>query len=459
MKARVLVLDDEQRMVDIVGMVLQREGYEVAPFTDGEAALAALAAGEPAPFDLLITDLRMPGPDGLEVLRRAREMQPGLPVILVTAHASVATAIEAMKLGAVDYVEKPFNNDELKALVRRGVDHTRLARENRTLRAELRSRHGLDQIVAESPGMREVLALVRRAASAPSTVLVTGESGTGKELVARSIHYESERVGGPFVAANCKAFSEGVLESELFGHERGAFTGAHRTRAGLFEEASGGTLFLDEIGEVSADFQGKLLRVLQEKQVRRVGGSGVHAVDARLVVATNRDLRAEVAAGRFREDLYFRLAVIPIHLPPLRERREDVLPLARHFLSKWNTELRRRVTGWSDAVGRYLESHDWPGNVRELENTLERGVALARGERIELDDLLLDAGPAGAEPAVENEASSQSLHAFLERAAEDRIRAALAGNGGRRVDAARQLGIDRTTLYRLIRKYGIEHAD
>ena len=452
---RVLVLDDEPRMVDIVAMVLRRDGHDVAAFTDAEAALAALAAD---PFDLLVTDLRMPGPDGLEVLRRARASCPGLPVILMTAHASVATAIEAMKLGAVDYVEKPFNNDELKALVRRGVDLTRLARENRSLRVALRGRDGQGAIVAESPVMREVLALVRRSAAAPSTVLLCGESGTGKELVARAIHCESERVGGPFVAANCKAFAEGLLESELFGHEKGAFTGAHRARPGLFEEAAGGTLFLDEVGEVSLDFQGKLLRVLQEKEVRRVGGAGSQPIDVRLVAATNRDLRAAVSEGRFREDLYFRLAVIPIQLPPLRERREDVLPLARHFLAKWNAELHRQVSGWSDDVQRYLESHDWPGNVRELENTLERGVALARGARIELDDLLIEPErDASAEGAPAREA--RGLRDFLELAAEEKIRAALAATGGKRALAAQQLGIDRTTLYRLIRKYGIERVE
>jgi len=454
MKPNLLILDDERRMVDIVSMVLRREGYEVTACTDPEEALAALGS---AAFDLLITDLRMPGVDGLEVLKRARSAHPELPVILMTAHASVATAIEAMKQGAVDYVEKPFNNDELKALVRRALDHTRLERENRYLRGELKSRYSLDQIIAESASMLEILALVRRSARVPSTVLITGESGTGKELIARAIHYEGERVGGPFVAANCKAFSEGVLESELFGHEKGAFTGAHRARAGLFEEAAGGTLFLDEIGEVSPDFQAKLLRVLQEKQVRRVGGSGSRAIDARLVVATNRDLREEVAAGRFREDLFFRLAVIPIHLPPLRERRDDVMPLARHFLGKWNRELERSVEGWSDDVDRYFVSHSWPGNVRELENTLERGVALARTATIEMDDLLLDS--VDAHPGPASDGDSQTLHDFLERAAEERIRSALAESGGKRVEAARALGIDRTTLYRLIRKYGIEHVD
>jgi DNA-binding NtrC family response regulator len=394
----------------------------------------------------------MPGPDGLEVLRRARALVPDLPVILVTAHATVQTAIAALREGAFDYVEKPFDNDELKALVRRAVDVGRLGRENRYLRAELRSRYAPDRIVAEGAAMRQVLDLVRRAARSRSTVLISGESGTGKELVARAVHYESDRVGKPFVAVNCKALAPGVLESELFGHERGAFTGADRARPGLFERAAGGTLFLDEIGEIDRDFQGKLLRALQERSVQRVGGDTERQVDVRTVAATNRDLRAEVADGRFREDLYFRLAVIPIHIPPLRERREDVLPLARHFLAKTNAELGRRVTGWAADVEAYFVRHAWPGNTRELENAIERGVVLARGEHIELGDLLLQAAP--ERPGAADEVDG-TLQAFLERAAADRIRTVLAEAGGVRAEAARRLGMDRTTLYRLMRKYGM----
>jgi DNA-binding NtrC family response regulator len=454
-KPRLLILDDEQRMVDIVAMVLRREGYDVVPHTDSAEALAAVAS---EPYDLLITDLRMPGIDGLQVLRRAREQVPGLPVILMTAHASIPTAIAAMKEGAVDYVEKPFNNDELKALVKRALDLTRLARENRYLRGGLKQRYALNRVVAVSKPMNDVLELARRAAQGPSTVLITGETGTGKELVARAIHFESERVGGPFVAVNCKSLAAGVLESELFGHEKGAFTGADRARAGLFEQAAGGTLFLDEIGEIDGEFQAKLLRVLQDREVRRVGSDRARPVDVRCVAATNRDLRAEVEAGRFREDLYFRLAVIPIALPPLRERPEDVLPLARHFLERWSAELSRPVSGWSDEVERHLERCDWPGNVRELENTIERGVVLARGERIELDDLLVDA-EAPSSGATGEGGAPTALHDFLESAAADRIRSVLAETGGVKVEAARRLGIDRTTLYRLMRKYSVTSGD
>jgi two-component system, NtrC family, response regulator AtoC len=454
MKPRLLILDDEQRMVDILAMVLRREGYEVRPFVDAQAALAALRA---EPFDLLITDLKMPDMDGISVLEQSKKIDGEIPVILITAHASVATAIAAMREGAFDYVEKPFDNDELKNLVRRALDVNRLARENRYLRAELKQRYTLDALVAESPVMHEVLDLVRRAARSRSTVLITGESGTGKEMIARAVHYHSDRVGQPFVAVNCKAFAEGVLESELFGHEKGAFTGADRNKPGLFERADGGTVLLDEIGEVNVDFQGKLLRVLQERKFQRVGGASERTVDVRIVAATNRDLRAEVAAGRFREDLYFRLAVIPVHLPPLRERREDVLPLARHFLTKWNTELSRQLSGWTSEVETYLLKHNWPGNVRELENTIERGVVLARGEQVTLSDLLIDAELDSGVSAAES--ASGDLQSFLDQAATERIRSVLKEVQGARLEAARRLGIDRTTLYRLMRKYKISEEE
>ncbi len=449
MNPRVAVLDDEPRMAEVVAMLLRREGMDARAHTDSRALLEQL---ERDPVDCLVSDLRMPGPDGLEVLRRARALDPELPVILMTAHATVPTALAAMREGAFDYVQKPFENEELVAIVRRALDVTRLARENRFLRAELRQRFALDAVIAESEAMRGVLELVRRAARGRATVLVTGESGTGKELVARALHYHSERVGGPFVAANCRAFAAGVLESELFGHERGAFTGAERARPGLFERAHGGTVFLDEIGDVDLDFQAKLLRVLQERRVRRVGGDEEREVDVRVVAATNRELRAEVAAGRFREDLYFRLAVVPIVLPPLRERRDDVLPLARSFLAAANAQLGRAVTGFSPEVERWLVAHAWPGNVRELENAIERGVVLASGERLELEDVALGASakPAPSEPAGEG------LQGFLEQAAAERIRKALTDAGGVKAEAARRLAIDRTTLYRLMRRYGID---
>jgi len=449
MKPRVLIVDDEERMATVVAMALERSGYDCVRCASGEEGLAAMAERA---ADVVVTDLRMPEMDGMELLRRLRALHPALPVILVTAHGSVPSAVAAMREGAFDYVTKPFDNDELRAVVGRALEMTRLQRENRYLRQEVASRYSPDSIVAESARSRELLELVRRVAASRSTVLVTGESGTGKELVARLLHYWSDRVGRPFVAVNCKAFAEGVLESELFGHEKGAFTGAVASRAGCFERADGGTLFLDEIGETSGDFQAKLLRVLQEGEVLRVGGSQPRSVDVRLVAATNRALRDEVAAGRFREDLFFRLAVIPIALAPLRERREDILPLARHFLARQCAETGRQLELGAEAEAA-LAAHRWPGNVRELENAIERAVVLARGAAITPEDLLLEQpseGPAAATPA------GATLQEALDAAAEARVRTALAAAKDQRAEAARALGIDRTTLYRMMKRFGIE---
>ena len=449
--AVIAVVDDEPRLAEILAMLLRRDGHRVEVFGGAEAFLAALAEQS---YDLLLTDLRMPGIDGLELLKRARAAAPDMPVVLITAHASVPTAVAAIRDGAFDYVEKPFDNDACRALVHRALQVRALTRENRRLRAALQRGAGSTEIVTRSPAMREVLDLAARAARSRATVLVTGESGTGKELVARTIHEYSDRALGPFVAVNCKAFASGVLESELFGHEKGAYTGAAAARAGVFERAGGGTLFLDEIGEVDLDFQAKLLRVLQTREVLPVGGTKARAVDVRIVAATNRDLRAEVAGGRFREDLYFRLAVIPIRLPPLRERPEDVLPLANHFLARFAAELGRSFVGFGADVETWLSGHPWPGNVRELENLVERAAVLARGDTIVQGDLLLEpAAPAvgDAEPDA-----GLSLQAYLDAAAARRIRTALARAQGRRNDAARELGVERTTLYRLIKKFGLD---
>jgi DNA-binding NtrC family response regulator len=373
-----------------------------------------------------------------------------LPVILVTAHGSVPAAVAAMREGAFDYVTKPFDNDELRTLVARALELVRLERENRWLRQEVTARYGPDTIVAESAESRAVLDLVRRVAPSRAAVLIQGESGTGKELIARLLHFWSERVGAPFVAVNVKAFAEGVVESELFGHERGAFTGAVAARAGCFERAHSGTLFLDEIGELSADVQAKLLRVIQEGEVLPVGGSKPRRTDVRLVSATNRSLRDEVSAGRFREDLYFRLNVIPVQLAPLRERRDDVLPLARHFLARRAAEAGREISLAAEAEAALL-AHPWPGNVRELENAVERAVVLARGATITPEDLLLEQGTRSGVPG----GNDGTLQDCLDAAAAARVRAALATAGGERTAAAKALGIDRTTLYRLMHRLGL----
>ncbi len=447
MTPRILIVDDEERMVGVVAAALTRAGYECEGCASGEAALAALEARG---ADAVVTDWKMPQMDGLELLRRLQARQPGLPVVLLTAYASVSSAVAAMREGAFDYITKPFDNDELRTVIGRALELTRLARENRWLRQEVETRYAADQVIAESPRSRELLTLVRRVAPSRATVLIQGESGTGKELVARLLHYWSERVGRPFVAVNCKAFAEGVLESELFGHEKGAFTGAAAARAGCFERASGGTLFLDEIGEIGDDFQAKLLRVLQEGEVLRVGGTEARRVDVRVVAATNRVLREETAAGRFREDLFFRLNVIPIQLAPLRERREDILPLAHHFLHRHAEQPGRRL-GFSSEAEAALVAHPWRGNVRELENAIERGVVLARGDTITPEDLLLDESPS---PASHPEAEG-TLQATLDHATAARIRSALDAARGQRTEAARALGIDRTTLYRLMKRYGL----
>jgi len=439
--AKIAVLDDERGMVEIVSMLMRRAGYDVVGFNDPYALLASL---EREPVDLLLTDLKMPGLDGVEVLERARKLLPGLPVILFTAHATVQTAISAMKKGAYDYVQKPFDNTELKSLVARALEHSFLRSENRYLKAP-----GGAPIIAESSAMKRVMSMVRRVARSQSTVLVTGQSGTGKEVVARALHYSSDRADAPFVALNVKALSESVLESELFGHVAGAFTGARGDKPGVFERADGGTLLLDEIGEVSVDFQAKLLRTLQEREVQPVGATETRPVDVRLIAATHRDLEADVREGRFREDLFYRLHVIPIHLAPLRDRREDILPLARSFLGRVAQREARSLRGWTPEVERWLLSHPWPGNVRELQNVIERGAVLASEGHIELADLALDA----TEDAPS--AASSKLGELLDRATAEHIRCVLEDVDGKRVEAARRLDIDRTTLYRLMRKHGL----
>jgi DNA-binding NtrC family response regulator len=446
MKARILIVDDEERMASVVATALGRAGYECETCTSGAAALAALAEHG---ADIVVTDWKMPQMDGMELLRQLRAHRPGLPVILLTAHGSVPSAVTAMREGAFDYVTKPFDNDELRAVVARALDMTRLERENRYLRQEVASRYAPESMVAESARSKELLLLLRRVAPSRSTVLIQGESGTGKELVARLLHYWSERVGQPFVAVNCKAFAEGVLESELFGHEKGAFTGATTARAGCFERATDGTLFLDEIGETSPDFQAKLLRVLQDGEVLRVGATQSRRVDVRLVAATNRVLREEIAAGRFREDLFFRLNVIPISLAPLRDRRDDILPLAHHFLERHAAEAGRRLQLAPEAE-QVLLAHAWPGNVRELENAIERAVVLSRTDRVTPEDLLLENDIARL-PAD----GDGTLQDHLDRAATARIRAALDVVHGQRAEAARILGIERTTLYRMMKRLGL----
>jgi two-component system, NtrC family, response regulator PilR len=381
---RILVVDDERSLRELLAIVLKREGYDVQLAESGEAALAALKR---APLDLLISDIKMPDMSGVEVLRAAKASDTSISAIMMTAYASTETAVEAMRLGACDYLIKPFDVDELKLKVREKLDARQLRQENVLLKRVLNKSHVFAGIIGRSPSMLAVFDLVESVAKTTSTVLVTGESGTGKELIARAVHFHSLRRDRPFVALNCGALPETLLESELFGHMRGAFTGAETTKKGLVEIAEGGTIFLDEIGEMTPMMQVKLLRVLQERRFRRVGGLDEIEANIRVVAATNQDLPKLVADGRFREDLYYRINVIPVQLPALRERREDIPLIAEHFLTKYREQMGKAVAAISGAAMALLERHDWPGNIRELENVIERAVALERTPTILVESL------------------------------------------------------------------------
>jgi two-component system response regulator PilR (NtrC family) len=370
---RILVVDDERSMRDMLRIVLKRDGYHVLVAEDGSRAIDILRR---EPVDLLVSDISMNEVSGVDVLRAAKEINRDIVVFMMTAYASTDTAVEAMRLGAVDYFTKPFSMDELRLKVRQCLETTRLKEENLLLKKELNKRHEFSNIIGRSDAMLAVFQMVETIAKTNSTVLITGESGTGKDLIARAIHYNSLRRDHPFVALNCGGVPETLLESELFGHMRGAFTGADSNKKGLMEVAERGTIFLDEIGEMNSTMQVKLLRVLQDRRFRRLGGTEEVQADIRVIAATNQDLQKMVAEGRFREDLYYRINVIPIHLAPLRERRQDVSLLAEHFLQKYAAQMDKRVHSISHAAMSFLEAYPWPGNVRELENVIERAVAL-----------------------------------------------------------------------------------
>ncbi|MEK8035375.1 MAG: sigma-54 dependent transcriptional regulator [candidate division NC10 bacterium] len=381
---RVLVVDDEKSMRELLAITLERQGYEVSVAEDGEAAIETVRRDG---FDVVITDLRMPSADGLQVLRATKEHTPETVVIVITAVGSTETAVEAMKLGAYDYITKPFKLDEIHLIIRRALERKRLRDENLYLRKQLETQHRFDNIVGKSARMAEIFDTIRKIADSPSTVMVSGESGTGKELVARAIHFNSQRRTKPFVSVNCGAIPEALMESELFGHVKGAFTGAVANKVGLFSAAEAGTLFLDEITEIPTLLQVKLLRAIQEREVRRVGDTRDLKVDVRLIAASNRELEQAVSEGVLREDLFYRLNVIPIHLPPLRERREDIALLVAHFLQKFGRQLNKDVRGVTPEALAILERYHWPGNIRELENVLERAIVLGGGEVLGADAL------------------------------------------------------------------------
>jgi len=395
-KPRVLVVDDERSMRELLGIVLSREGYEVAVAGTAKEAVALLQRQS---LDLLITDIRMPESSGVDVLRAAKQADADLPVIMMTAFASTATAVEALRLGASDYVTKPFDIDELKIVVRNALERRQLRQENIELKRVLNTAHRFVDMIGRSDGMLAVFKLIEQIGPTQSTVLITGESGTGKELAARAIHFHSLRRDQPFVALNCGAMTETLLESELFGHVKGSFTGAATNKKGLLEVAEKGTIFLDELGEMSPAMQVKLLRVLQERRVRRVGGTDEIEVDIRIIAATNRDLEKAVAEGRFREDLYYRVNVIPVALPPLRERAVDIPLLAEHFVAKCAEQMGKQIVGLSQEAMACLSVYHWPGNIRELENALERAVALEQTPMVLPESLPAAVRKAGDEPA------------------------------------------------------------
>ena len=446
--AAILVVDDEASARSTLALLLRKRSHRV---TEAEGVGVAVKALTDEAFEVIVTDLRMPDGDGLDVLRAARAHCPDADVILLTAYAGWESAKEAIQLGAIDYFEKGREPDELIHRIERALGEKALRRENANLRAQVRDRYGLPGLLAGSAQMAQVVELVRRVAPTSATVLIRGESGTGKELIAKAIHHASDRARGPFVAINCGALPETLLESELFGHLRGAFTGASGTKKGLFEEADGGTLLLDEIGEMAPSLQVKLLRALQSGEIRPVGSTQAITVDVRVVAATNRDLEQLIRQGGFREDLFYRLNVIPVTLPPLRERREDIPLLAEHFLGRAAQRLGRSLRLGPAAVDRLLR-YPWPGNVRELENAIERAAILARDQTIEPDDLpphVTGGVILGPAPGLEREhtlAEAERAHIIqtLERC------------GGNHSRAAEMLGIGRTTLWRKLKEYGLD---
>ena len=453
--ARLLVVEDNDTLRRGIARALAEGFGRVDEEPSGDGALARL--GDPArpPYDVIVTDLRLPGASGLDVLGAARARDARTAVILMTAYGTIDTAVEAMKRGAFDFVQKPFELEQLEVRVAKALEHGSLVREVTRLRAERAARFAPENLVGRSPAFEAALALARKVAPSRSTVLVTGETGTGKELVAGLIHGLSPRADGPFVKVNCAALPETLLESELFGHERGAFTGADRTRIGRFEQAHGGTIFLDEIGDMAAATQAKLLRVLQDREFFRLGGAKAIRSDVRIVAATNQDLEREIRGGRFREDLFFRLNVIRIAMPPLRERPEDTELLAAHFAAHFARELGRPVRPLAPGALARLRAHGWPGNVRELRNVLERAVLLADGERIEADDIDLPEAPAPAAGPLRLEMPPTGL--ALRTVERELVLTALRKAGFVQKDAAALLGVSRRKLNYMVQRMGITH--
>jgi two-component system response regulator HydG len=442
-RGHILVVDDEPSMRTTLSILLKKEGYQVSQAGDGIEALKML---EGAQYDMVLTDLKMEGTNGMDLLRQVKAADPQTEVLIFTAYGTVTSAVEAMKLGAYDYIGKPFDEEELLLKVGRALERKALVREIQDLRAELKGQQRMGEIIAASKEMKEVLTKVAQVAPTDAAVLIEGESGTGKELVARAIHLGSPRRDRPFIPINCSAFPETLLESELFGYEKGAFTGAEKVRKGLFEAAHQGTLFLDEIGDMPRSLQGKLLRTLQEGEVRRLGSTDPIKVQVRIVTATNQQIETLVAQGILRDDLFYRLNVVRISIPPLRQRRDDIVPLAHHFLEIYRKRAQKEITGFAPEAIQAMLDHPWPGNVRELENAVERGVILARSSSITPQDLSLGL------PLREGGSGGTTTLKELER---HHILSVLERHGGNQARAARELGVGRNTLWRRLKEYGL----
>ncbi|HXG53651.1 MAG TPA: sigma-54 dependent transcriptional regulator [candidate division Zixibacteria bacterium] len=442
----ILVVDDDPYIATVLKDRLESLGYRVAVETEGVRALAAVERREP---HLMLLDVEMPGMNGLDILRELRRRGRDFPVVMITAYGTVDRAVQAMKEGAYDFVSKPFKPGHLALVVQKAIEEQQLRREVQVLSEEIDRRYRL--VMGKSPRMARAVDAAKKAADSKSTILLLGESGTGKELFARAIHGWSDRRGKPFVAINCVGLSRELLESELFGHERGAFTGAYQLKRGKIELAHGGTVFLDEIGDVSQELQTKLLRFLQEREFERVGGNDTIRVDVRIIAATNRDLEAAVKQGAFRQDLYYRINVVPIFLPPLRERKEDILPLAQYFVERFSKEAKKNIAEIAPAAAERLLGYDWPGNVRELANVIERAVVLGQGRKIQPQDL----SPGFASTARSNHSEAQSYHEAVNGYRRDVIVQALARTQGNRAAAARLLGLERSYLLKLMKSFEI----
>ncbi len=452
--SKILIVDDDPGHLASVKMIIRSWGYYVETADDGDAAVGMVKS---EPIDLILMDVRMTNMSGIEALKQIKAYNPAIPVIIMTAYSSVGSAVEALKSGAYDYLIKPLDFEVLKLTMERASEHVGLKEENRALKAHLRADYDLANIIGRSQSMTKLLDMMSMVAPSEATVLITGESGTGKELIARSLHFNSPRREKPLVVVNCAAITETLLESELFGHERGAFTGADKRRKGRFEHADQGTIFLDEIGEMSSSMQAKLLRVLQEREIQRVGGEETIQVDVRVIAATNRELESEVTQGRFREDLFYRLNVMPLSVPPLRDRQEDIPLLAQHFLKQFAEKNRKTVKGFVPLAMDMLVNYDWPGNVRELENAVERAVILLTGEYITEKQLPLnvtekyselETTPTPAEPMMDGTRSLEDIE-------KEAILATLKASGGNKAEASRRLGITRKTLHNKLKHYGL----